>query len=104
MTFLVVSLVSELVLQLVLSNCLPGGFHSQVNSWWYGKSERFGDGAKVKRVHVKYITLVVGSVSLEIRAVAILGCAVKIIVLLDQLHELLLNVRKFIFWEFILVW
>ena len=108
MTFLVVSftcsLVSELVLQLVLSNCLPGGFHSQVNSWWYGKSERFGNGAKVERVDVEYITLVVGSVSLEIGAVAILGSAVEIIVLLDQLHELLLNVCKFVFWEFILVW
>ena len=108
MTFPVVifacSLMSELVLQLVLSNCLPRGFHSQVNSWWYGKSKGFGNGAKVKRIDVEYITLVVGGVSLEVGAVAVLGCAVQIVVLLDQLHELLLNVRKFVFWEFILIW
>ena len=108
MTFLVVSfvcsLMSQLVLQLVLSNCLPGGFHSQVNSWWYGKSKGFGNGAKVERIDVEYITLVVRGVSLEIGAVAVLGCAVQIVVLLNQLHELLLNVRKFVFWELILIW
>ena len=108
MTFLVVgfvcSLMAQLVLQLVLSNCLPRGFDSKVNSWGHGKTKGFGNGPKVKRIDVEYITLVVRRISLKVGAVAVLGCAVQIIVLLNQLHELLLNVRKFVFWEFILVW
>ena len=108
MTLLVVSLVcplvAKLVLQLVLSNSLARDFDSQVNTWRYGKTEGFGDGAKVELVDVEYVTLVVRCVGLEIGAVAVLGCAVQIIVLLDQLHELFLNVGKFAFWKFILVW
>lgn len=108
MTFLIVSfvcsLVAELVLQLVLSNGLPRDFDGKVNSWGYGKTKGFGDGTKVKLVDVEYITLVVGCVGLEVGAVAVLGCAVQIIVLLDQLHELFLDVGKFVFWKFILVW
>jgi len=88
----------------VLSNCLPRDFDSKVNSWRYVQTEGFGDGTKVKRIDVEYVTLVMRCVSLEVGSVPVFGCAVQVIVLLYQFLELVLDVGKFVFWEFILVW
>jgi len=43
------------------------------------------------------------SVCLQVRAIAVLRRAVKVVILLDQAHKLVLNVGKLLYWEFVLV-
>ncbi len=58
---------------------------------------------KVKLVNIKDVSLLVGSISLKIGAVAILGRAVEVIISLNKLHKLLLNVGQLAFRELVFI-
>lgn len=54
-------------------------------------------------IDVKYISLLVRGVGLEVGPVAVLGRAIQVVVAFDQLHKLFMHVGKLVFRELILV-
>ncbi len=95
---------AECVLQFVLAGAATLHLHCEVHARWCAQAERSCDSLQVELIHIEDVSLLMARVGLQVRSVAILGRTVQVVVLVDQLHELLLDVSKLLCGELVLIW
>jgi len=94
---------AQLVLELLFPHFLARDLHVEVYLGRVLEAKGVSNLQQVQLVHIEDVPQLVRGVTLHVRLVGITTRGVEVVVLLDELHEGLLDVGKLAHWELVLI-